>query len=234
MIRYIKNALRALSFFERILWAASAFVITISFLLSPELDILVLCTTLVGISALIFTAKGDVLGQILIFIFAVLYAIVSFSQALYGEMISYLFMSGGIAVFSTISWLRHPYASNQVRINTPTLRAMLLIALCAVCVTFISFFGLGAIGTASLYVSTFSMTTSFIASAFTLMRYPYYALAYSINDVVLIVLWSIASISTPSAIPMVVCFAIFLVNDLYGFFNWLRMAKIQKSINRIV
>ncbi len=229
MLSYIKSALRALSKFERVLWASSIAIIIIAFSLSPELDFLVLAATLTGITALVFTAKGDVLGQIFIICFAILYAIVSFKQALYGEMISYLFMSGGIAVFSTISWLRHPYAKNQVKINTPTPRALITIALLAIGVTVSFYFILGALGTASLAVSIFSMTTSFIASSFTLMRYPYYALAYSVNDIVLIVLWTIASLSTPSAIPMVVCFVIFLVNDIYGFTSWLRMAKIQKE-----
>ncbi len=229
MLSYVKNALRALSKFERVLWASSIAIIIIAFSLSPKLDFLVLAATLTGVTALIFTAKGDVLGQIFIICFAILYATVSFKQALYGEMISYLFMSGGIAVFSTISWIRHPYAKNQVKINTPTPRALITIALLSVAVTVSFYFILGALGTASLAVSTFSMTTSFIASSFTLMRYPYYALAYSVNDVVLIVLWTIASLSTPSAIPMVVCFVIFLVNDIYGFTSWLRMAKIQRE-----
>ncbi len=227
MLTYIKSALRALTLFERILWASSMLIITVSFLLSPDLDPLVLAATLTGITALTFTAKGDILGQIFIITFAILYAIVSFKQSLYGEMISYLCMSGGIAVFSMISWIRHPYAKNQVKVNKPTPRALIVIALLAACVTVTFYFILRALGTASLTVSTFSMTTSFIASSFTLMRYPYYALAYSVNDIVLIVLWTIASFSDPSAIPMVVCFVIFLVNDLYGFSNWLRMLKMQ-------
>ncbi len=234
MLTYIKSALRALSKFERILWACSVIIIIIAFSLSPRLDFLVLAATLTGITALVFTAKGDVLGQIFIICFAVLYATVSFKQALYGEMISYLFMSGGIAVFSTISWIRHPYAKNQVKINSPTPKALLVIALLSICVTVSFYFILRALGTASLIVSTFSMTTSFIASSFTLMRYPYYALAYSVNDIVLIALWTIASFSAPSSIPMVVCFVIFLVNDLYGFTNWRRMAKIQKEAKKII
>ncbi len=228
MLSYIKGALCALSKFERALWAGSAAIIILAFSLSPELDFLVLATTLTGIAALVFTAKGDVLGQIFIICFAILYAIVSFKQALYGEMISYIFMSGGIAVFSTVSWLRHPYAKNQVKINSPTPRALVIIAMLTLVVTVSFYFILKVLGTASLAVSTFSITTSFIASSFTLMRYPHYALAYSVNDIVLIVLWTIAALGTPSAIPMVVCFAIFLVNDIYGFTNWLRMAKIQR------
>ncbi len=229
MLSHIKRALCALSKFEIILWLGSLLIVTVSFLLSPRLDFLVLAATLVGITALIFTAKGDVLGQFLIILFALLYAAVSFKQALYGEMISYIFMSGGIATFSAISWIRHPYAKNQVRINTPTPRALAVIFLLAIAVTVSFYFILGALGTASVLVSTLSMTTSFVASAFTLMRYPYYALAYSLNDIVLIVLWSIASITSPSAIPMVVCFLIFLVNDIYGFSNWLRMLKLQQG-----
>ncbi len=229
MFSYLKKALCALSKFEAILWIGSILVITVSFVLSPRLDFLVLAATIVGITALIFTAKGDVIGQFLIILFALLYAAVSFKQALYGEMISYIFMSGGIAAFSAISWLRHPYAENQVKINTPTPRALVVITLLSVVVTASFYFILSALNTASLAVSTLSMTTSFVASAFTLMRYPYYALAYSANDIVLIVLWTIASFSDSSAIPMVVCFVIFLVNDIYGFCNWLRMLKLQRG-----
>jgi hypothetical protein len=83
-------------------------------------------------------------------------------------------------------------------------------------------------GNASLAVSTLSVSTSFLASALTFLRSPYYALAYAANDAVLIILWIIAAVGDLSCLSMVLCFVMFLANDLYGFFNWRRMEKMQK------
>ena len=43
----------------------------------------------------------------------------------------------------------------------------------------------------------------------------------------LIVLWTMATISDISYLSVIICFVMFLVNDLYGFINWKRMQKSQ-------
>ena len=43
----------------------------------------------------------------------------------------------------------------------------------------------------------------------------------------LIVLWCVAAAKDLSSLSMVACFLMFLLNDLYGFFNWLRLRKNQ-------
>ncbi len=58
-------------------------------------------------------------------------------------------------------------------------------------------------------------------------RSPYFALGYACNDVVLVVLWVLASFSEPRYISVAVCFAAFLANDLYGFASWQKMKKRQ-------
>ena len=77
--------------------------------------------------------------------------------------------------------------------------------------------------------STISVTTSFVAVYFTFLRSPYYALGYAANDIVLIILWTLASMENISYLPMVVCFVMFLANDLYGFYNWRKMRKRQEN-----
>ena len=99
-------------------------------------------------------------------------------------------------------------------------------------VTFIFYFILKAFDTANLIVSTISIATSFSASYLMLLRSPFYALAYGMNDVVLIVLWVLASFEDASYIPMVACFVMFLANDIYGFYNWGRMKKRQEEANK--
>ena len=71
--------------------------------------------------------------------------------------------------------------------------------------------------------------TSFSASYLTYLRSPYYGIGYGANDVVLIVLWAIASAEDLAYLPMMACFVMFLVNDIYGFINWRRMRRRQQE-----
>ena len=50
---------------------------------------------------------------------------------------------------------------------------------------------------------------------------------YAANDVVLVVLWVLASLVNADYVPMAVCFSAFLVNDLYAFFSWKKMQRRQ-------
>ena len=104
-----------------------------------------------------------------------------------------------------------------------------VILLLAACVTAAFYFILRALGNAAIVFSTVSVATSFLASALTLYRSPWYALAYAANDAVLIVLWILAAAADVQYLPMVICFTAFLANDLYGFVNWRRMAKRQEN-----
>lgn len=224
----IINCFKDLSKFEWILWISSLICVTACFMLSPEKDYLTLAACLIGVTALIFVAKGYVLGQILTVVFAVFYGIISFYFDYYGEMITYLLMTSPIAILSVISWIHHPYEdSNEVEIYYMTKKQTIIMFILTVLVTFAFYFILGALNTANLLFSTISVATSFLASYLTLMRNPFYAVAYGANDIVLIILWILASIENISYLPMVACFVVFFVNDAYGFINWQRMKKRQ-------
>ena len=93
----------------------------------------------------------------------------------------------------------------------------------------IFYFILKAFHAANLIPSTLSVTTSFIAVYLTWRRSVYYALAYAANDIILIVLWILASFSDTSYLPVIVCFTMFLVNDIYGFINWSKIRKRQRD-----
>ncbi len=226
------NSFRDLTKFERILWVSSMGIIAISSLFSPEINPLTVIASLIGVTALIFVAKGYVLGQILTVVFAAFYGIISFFFRYYGEMITYLFMTTPIAIFSVISWWKHPYKdTKEVTVHRLSPKQWLLLFLSATGVTAAFYFILGALGNANLLFSTLSITTSFIASTLTLYRSPYYAIGYAANDIVLIILWVLATLEDLSYLPMVLCFILFLANDVYGFYNWRRMQMRQNKNN---
>ena len=225
------NPLRTLTKFEWGLWLVSLTVVTVSFFVLGKSDPLTLIASLIGATALIFVAKGAVLGQILTVIFSLFYAVVSYRFRYYGEMITYLGMTTPIALMSIVSWLRHPYQhkKSEVEVASLTKRRLVWMILMAAATTAAFYFVLRYFNTTNLTVSTVSITTSFLASYLMLFRSPAYALAYAANDVVLIILWVLATFSDSSYLPMVICFAMFFCNDLYGFCNWQRMKKRQSA-----
>ena len=226
----IYNPFKELTKFEWGLWLTSLFVVTISFLLPEEKDFLNLLASLIGITALIFVAKGYVIGQILCVVFALIYGIISMYFRYYGEMITYVFMSGPMAIASTISWLKNPHkGTKEVKVGKPTKKDFVIMWAATIIVTILFYFILKAFNTQNLLVSTLSVTTSFLAVYLTYLRSPLYACAYGANDIVLIILWILASITDVSYLPMVFCFVMFLVNDLYGFINWQKMQKRQSE-----
>ena len=217
-----KNPFKNLTKHEWLLWGISILVVAVSNILSPDVTPATLCGTLIGVTALIFIAKGDVWGQILTIVFSFLYSITSLEFRYYGEMITYLGMTMPIAALSVISWLRHPFkkGENEVKIHRLTRNQIIAMILLSITVTAVFYFVLKYFNTTNLIISTVSIATSFLASYLMLYRNSYYALAYAANDVVLIILWVLASIESFSYFPMVICFLMFLINDLYGFASW--------------
>ncbi len=227
----MKNRFRiSLTPFEWALWLLSVLVVAGTALIGRTQDPMSVCASLIGVTALIFVAKGHVLGQVLTIAFAVFYGVISWGFRYYGEVITYLCMTAPMAAVALATWLKHPYQdSAEVAVRRMSGWGWAVMLLLAALVTAAFYFILRALGNAALPVSTLSVTTSFLASWLTAMRSPYYALAYAANDLVLIVLWVIAAIADPSSVPMAACFSMFFLNDLYGFFNWRRMERRQRG-----
>ncbi len=216
-------------------WAL--FLVSLATVLVPGLlvktDPLILCATAIGVTSLIFIARGDAWGQLLMVVFSLLYAVAAWPKHYYGEIITYLFMSAPISAASVVTWLKNPYegegreSCHQVKIYRLRPMALLLLTLVTAAVTLTFYFVLKALGNEDLAVSTLSVATSFFAASLMLLRSPYYALAYGLNDVVLVVLWLLASVKDPASLPMAINFLVFLANDLYGFVSWRKREKRQ-------
>ena len=220
---------------EIILFSCSVSLITIVFFIFDRENYLMLAASLIGAASLIFNAKGNPTGQLLMIVFSLLYGIISFSFAYYGEMLTYLGMTMPMAVFSLISWLRNPYNGNksEVKVNRLSKKETVLMSIAAIVVTTVFFFILKAFNTSNILPSTISVTTSFIAVYLTFRRSPYYAIGYAANDITLItliVLWILAMLENTAYLSVVVCFVAFLANDIYGFISWRKM-EIRQSEN---
>lgn len=225
----MQKILHYFSKFELCLWLGSVALIVVSFAVFDRVNYLTLIASLIGITSLIFCAKGNPSGQVLMVLFSLIYGWISFRFTYYGEMLTYIGMTLPMSVYALVSWLRNPYRGNraEVAVNVLSTKECLLMWVLAIPVTVAFYFILRYLGTANLLPGTLSVTTSFIAVYLTARRSPFFALAYAANDLVLIVLWTLASITDVRYLSVVFCFVAFLFNDLYTFFSWQRMKKRQ-------
>ena len=125
----------------------------------------------------------------------------------------------------------NPYKGNkaEVKVNTISKKEMLFVGICTVVITILFYFILDYFKTANIIPSTLSVTTSFIAVYLTFRRSHLFALAYASNDIVLIILWIMASVYDIRYISVVVCFIAFFINDTYEYISWQKMKIRQKG-----
>ena len=160
-----------------------------------NIDILTLVAACVGITSLVFAAKGNVWAQILMIIFSILYGIISWRFHYWGEMITYLGMTMPMAIWSTITWLKNPAKNGkEVAIQKLRLKHIVWLMLFGTITTIVFYYILAVLNTPNIVFSTISITTSFLAAFLTMLRSSYYAFGYALNDIVLIILWMFASL----------------------------------------
>jgi nicotinamide mononucleotide transporter PnuC len=228
-MKFLINSIKSLTKAAKIIWFGSLIIICLSFFLFGNTDYLTLIASLIGATSLIFAAKGNVIGPILAVVFSIIYTVISFQMRYYGEMITYLGMTAPVSLAAVFAWLKNPFGGNKadVKVGHIRPREYLFLAVLAVFVTTSFYFILKYFNTASLIMSTISVLTSFLACYLTVRRSEFYAVAYAANALVLIILWIIAAQVNFNYIGMVICFLIFLVNDVYGFFQWRKSKKRQ-------
>lgn len=225
-----QNPFPYLTKFERLLWGFGMIGITVTFALSGFSGWLSFVASLFGLTSLIFLAKGMPISHIFMLIFGVLYAINALQYRYYGEAITYLGMTCPVTLVALITWLKHPQEGGEggeVKISHMTSKKWAIVLSLSVLVTILFYFVLKALDTPNLIVSTVSVFTSFLAATLEVVRSSFYALGYAANDLVLIVLWILASLEDISYLPMVINFALFFFNDFYGFYSWQKRKKQQ-------
>lgn len=216
---------------EKRLWMYSTAAIVVSFVMFDRSNFITLLASLIGVTSLIFNAKGNPIGQVLMILFSLLYGFISYTFSYFGEMATYLGMTAPMACVAFVSWIKNPYENGkaEVKVNQIGKTESVIMWLLTAAVTGLFYFILRGFHTANIIPSTISVTTSFLAVYLTFRRSPYYAIGYAANDIILIILWTLAAAADRSYISVIVCFIAFFVNDVYGFVNWRKMGKRQQN-----
>lgn len=217
--------------YEIILWLSSILFISLSFLIFDRSNYLSLAASLIGTTSLIFCAKANPFGQVLMIVFSIIYAVISHGYDYYGEMITYLGMTMPMAALSLWQWMSHPFKGkrSEVTVNNIGKADYIILPVLSIIVTAVLGYALFVLDTSNLIISIFSLTTSFVAAYLTFRRSQFFPLAYALNDIVLIIMWTVATLNDVSYLSVVICFIVFLINDLYGFISWQKIKQRQKK-----
>ena len=114
----VKKEWFALSPGERGLWLFSVAVVALAGVLGGQTTAAGVLGPVIGVTALIYIARGAVLGQVLMVVFSLVYGYLSFQCQYYGEMVTYMGMTGPISAMTVVTWLRHP-ARRRTRWRLP-------------------------------------------------------------------------------------------------------------------
>lgn len=220
---------------DYILWLVSVLAMIACNIANRPMDRMTLVASLVGVTSLVLAAKGSVWAQFLMIVFSLLYGVISYRFSYYGEMITYLGMTLPMSVWSAVTWLKNPSEKcGIVKIRKLSKSAFVGIFCLTLLVTFLFYLVLRALHTPNLFFSTISIATSFAAVFLTMLRSAYFPAAYASNDLVLIVLWILASKEDSRNIPVIFIFVVFFINDIYGFINWKKREYEESSSEKTV
>ena len=186
--------------------------------------------TLLYIWTALLLAKGKYSCYIVGIISTFFYAFVSYSNSYYGEVIIAMCCTLPLMVIGLINWLKHQDSTNTVIIKEITKKELLLVLLSQAIMFTGYYFLLKVFNTNNLLVSTFSVVASIIATYLTARRSEHGFIGFIINDIILIILWSIPVIKgNTNIIPVLLCPVLLFINDIYGVYNWKKI-KINQAI----
>lgn len=227
----MKKVLKNWNIFETLFLIISLIILILCFILSQDKNIFSLIASILGIITVLCGAKGLVVAPMINIIYNIIYIALSISQRYYGEVLIYIFLMIPLNIITIISWLKNKSKENKdiVKVNILSKKEYFYIITITILITIGFYFLLKALNTNELLVSTISLTDTLLASYLMLRRSSNYAIAYIVNDIVLITLWGLSiKNSGTTYLPIVISFIIFLFNDIYGLINWKKMEKNQK------
>ena len=231
----MKNIFGKWKLYEIIFLIGSIILVTLCFVFDTDKNVLSFIISLIGVVSVLMVAKGLTIAPMISVVYAILYSIMSILQHYYGEAIIYLGFMLPINILSIVSWLknRNKEKSEVVEVNVIKKAEYLYLFVITIFATIGFYFLLKILNTDELVISTLALVSSAVASYLMLRRCSYYAVGFIVNDIILIVLWSmVVKSSGIGYLPTVISFFVFLINDIYGFIHWKIEENKQKQNNK--
>lgn len=223
----VKKRLKDWTKFEKLFLAVGTFTAIILTILFNG-QIVDLIYTLLYFWTALLLAKGKYACYIIGIISTFFYAYISYNNHYYGETIIAMCLTLPLMVVGLINWLKHQDKKKIVVIKEVSKKEVVILTASQILMSFGYYFLLKIFNTDNLIISTISIAVSLIATYLAARRSEYGFMGFIINDIILIVLWSIPFIGgNINVITILLCPVLLLVNDIYGVYNWKKIRQRQ-------
>lgn len=223
----VEKRLKDWTKFEKLFLAVGTFTAIILTILFNG-QIVDLIYTLLYFWTALLLAKGKYACYIIGIISTFFYAYISYNNHYYGEIIIAMCLTLPLMVVGLINWLKHQDKKKIVVIKEVSKKEVVILTASQILMSFGYYFLLKIFNTDNLIISTISIAVSLIATYLTARRSEYGFIGFIINDIILIVLWSIPFIGgNINVITILLCPVLLLVNDIYGVYNWKKIRQRQ-------
>lgn len=179
-----------------------------------------------GVLCVVLAAKGKISNYIFGMYNTFAYAYLAYQNGLYGEMGLNLFFFVPTNIIGFIMWKKF-MNQNTVKMRKMSNKSLMIVFV--ICI--IGIIGLGFAlskieGQLTPYIDATTNVLSVIATFLMLYRFREQWILYIILNVFTIFMWTIRTINgSPDGLMMIVMWTAYLVNAVYGYYNWSKGAK---------
>lgn len=208
------------------------------FALNPE-GWIASIAAITGILCVVFVGKGKISNYLFGFISVSLYAYISYTFKLYGEMQLNLLVYVPVQFIGFFLWRKHMTSENTV--NTAgveeviakalNLKQWLIVIAIVVIGTYAYTLWLTHLESAMPGLDGITVVVSLVAQVLMMLRYREQWALWIIVNVLTISLWASMYFQTgDTSVPLLVMYIMYLCNSIYGYYNWTKLAKKHQAI----
>jgi nicotinamide mononucleotide transporter len=224
----MKKAL-SLNGFDWFLIIGTTLVSAVSQLVSGNWDTLGFIVAVTGIINLVLCARGNIWNYAFGIVYNAIYVYISWKSRLYADSAIYLLYYLPMQFIGWFSWKKNQNqesgAVNAVHLTRKTALVLLLAAAVLIPV-FAWILGLPAVGDSQPWLDATTTVVSILAMYMMVKAIAEQWYIWIVLDAVQVVKWTIATIrGEEHAALMLVMFAFFLANAVYGLIQWNGLAK---------
>ncbi|MED3575659.1 nicotinamide riboside transporter PnuC [Cytobacillus praedii] len=219
--------------FEK-LWIIFFTLINIYLFFAWDDTILGLITSISGMLCVVLVAKGKVSNYYFGIIQTGTYAYIAYGYGLYGEVMLNALFYFPLQFVGIYLWKQHTtdrkIKGEDIQINVLTKKGWIGTIVSFLAIFILYAFLLEKLGGNVVWIDSATTTLSVIAQILMLKRYTQQWLFWIAVNVLSIVLWLKALIlQGGNDVSMLVMWSAFLINSIYGYYNWSKVYKKQKG-----
>jgi nicotinamide mononucleotide transporter len=179
-----------------------------------------------GVLCVVLAAKGNLLTYLFGMYNTLGYAYLSYTNGLFGEVMLNLLFFIPMNVVGFMMWKRHQTGGKLV-MRQMTLAGLSMVAIACILGSAALGFGLSFIPEQnSPYLDAITTVLSIIATFLMVRRFKEQWLVYIVLNIFTVALWLIRTLDgSPDGLLMIVMWSAYLINAIYGYYNWNKGVK---------